>query len=358
MTLAFKAYFRDHFRSKLKLLLCLLIVALVLTLIYSVGGQKDEYTYYDYDDVTQVTSVHYNAYLGLQVFILIVCAYILPVLEFSLFKKRKNLDCAYALPISRRAMGLVHYFVGLICLIVPFTCSYLLNFLLLLRYPEGFYYPPVLGFYFLSLLMGTILYTFFSFLFNQANSTGDGIWFMVLWSFLFFVVVTAMDFVYLEWLEFGKQDFYYNESFLYSSDLGVCWVLLSEIQWEYSGVVEKMQNASLAALWTDIAFIKWFVLWIVVGIGSALGFVFTFGKPRAEKTQEVSESWFGFKLLIPLYAVATMITSGELFVLVVLVVAFVGYIIYRKGFHLKKWDWIMLGLLIPVGILSMIMYNW
>lgn len=355
MTPAFKAYFRDHFRSKLKLLLCLMIVALVLTLIYSVGGQKDEYTYYDYDDVTQVTSVHYNAYLGLQEFILIVCAYILPVLQFSLFKKRKNLDCAYALPITRREMGLVHYFTGLICLVVPFTCSYLLNFLLLLRYPEGFCYPPVIGFYFLSLLMGIILYTMFTFLFNQANSTGDGIWFMVLWSFLFWLVAVALDVVYYEWFSFGS--IYYN-SLIDDPSLGISWGPFNAMQWEYSGVVEKMQNASLTALWTDIPFIKWFVLWITVGIGSALGFVFTFGKPRAEKTQEVSESWFGFKLLIPLYAVAAMISSGGLFVLVVLIVAFVGYIIYRKGFHLKKWDWIILGLLIPVGILSMIMYNW
>jgi hypothetical protein len=140
--------------------------------------------------------------------------------------------------------------------------------------------------------------------------------------------------------------------------LGIAWIPLTEMQWRYSEVVEKIENTSLAALWTDPVFIKWFVLWIVVGIGSALGFVFTFGKRRAEKTQEVSESWFGFKLLIPLYAIAAMITYGDLFVLVVLIVAFVGYIIYRKGFHLKKWDWIMLGLLIPVGILSMIMYNW
>lgn len=356
MTPAFKAYFRDHFRSKLKLLLCLLIVALVLTLIYSVGGQKGEYTYYDYEAEIDVTYVNYNTYLGLQIFVLCVCAYILPVLQFSLFKKRKNLDCAYALPISRRAMGLVHYFTGLIILVVPFTCSYLLNFLLMLRYPEGFYYPPLIGFYFLSLLMGTIMYTFFTFLFNQANSTGDGIWFIVLWSFLFFAVLTALDVVYFEWFEFGKLDFYYNESFLYSSDLGVSFAFLGEIQLEYAGVIEKSQYSSLTALWTDPVFIKWFVLWIVVGIGSALGFVFTFGKRRAEKTQEVSESWFGFKLLIPLYAIAAMISSGDLFVLVVLIVAFVGYIIYRKGFHLKKWDWIILGLLIPVGILSMFLY--
>ena len=346
MTPAFKAYFRDHFRNKIKLLLCLLIVALVLTLIYSVGGQKDEWTYYDYEAEINVTNVNYNTYFGLQIFVLCVCAYILPVLEFSLFKKRKNLDCAYALPISRRAMGLVHYFTGLIFLIVPFTCSYLLNFLLLLRYPEGFYYPPLIGFYFLSLLMGTILYTFFTFLFNQADSTGDGIWFMVLWSFLFGLVANALDLVRYEY--FGKNDYY---SLIDDSSFGIAWIPLSEIQWRYSEVVEKIENTSLAALWTDPVFIEWFVLWVVVGIGSALGFVFTFGKRRAEKTQEVSESWFGFKLLIPLYAIAAMITSGGLFVLVVLIVAFVGYVIYRKGFHLKKWDWIILGIMSVVALL-------
>lgn len=342
MTPTFKAYFRAHFRSKIKLLLCLLIFALALTSISAFDGQKSEYSYYDRDDVL-VHHVYYYTNLGLQVFILCALAYILPVLEFSLFKKRKNLDCFYALPVSRKAMGMVHYFTGLILLIVPFTFSYLLNFLMMLRYPEGFYYPPLLGLYFLSLLMATVIYTVFTFLFNQANSTGDGIWFIVLWSFILGFAVEAVNTVLWAW-----------PAGMSHTDLGIPWFVLMELEWVYSAVIEKSQNADLSVFWMDLECYAWFVIWIFLGIGSAVGFVLSFGRRRAEKTQEISDSWFGYKLLIPVFAVAAMICWYDLAALIALIMAFVGYIIYRKGFRLKKWDWIILGILTVIAIICIL----
>ena len=156
MSPAFTTYFRDHLRSKSKLLLCLVVFALVITLVYAVSGQRYEYTYWNYETDTQITKVSYDSCLGTPLFFLIVCSCVIPVTEFSFFKKRRNLDCAYALPISRREMGIVHYITGLICLIVPYTCSYVCNFLLLLRYPEGFIYEPLVGYFFLNLLVKNI----------------------------------------------------------------------------------------------------------------------------------------------------------------------------------------------------------
>lgn len=361
MSTSFKAYFRDHFRSKRKVLLCALIFALALTFIYSIGGQKYEFIRYEYvDDETYIehTAVYYDSYLGLQTIILCTLAYSLPVLEFSFFKKRRNLDCAYALPISRREMGLVHYFTGLLCMIIPFVSSYLLNFLLLLRYPEGFYYPPLAGYFFLNLLIGIILYSVFTFVFNQANSTGDGVWFIILWSFAFGFVAETVRVFLRDWLNLGKMELGSMNLLSDDSAYGISWGLLSDIQWKYTQVIEKTQSASISELWSDLVFVKWFVLWILLGIGSVLGFVFSFGKRGAEQTQEVSDSWFGFKLLIPLYAICGMVVYRGLFVLVIWILAFVGYIIYRKGFHLKKWDWIILGTLIPWAILCGTMYSW
>ena len=91
MTAAAKSYFRYHLRSKWKLLLCIIVIALVLT-AWNSAEQKYEGTRY----------VNYYCTLGISLAVLVVCSCILPITEFSIFKKRRNLDCFYGLPISRR----------------------------------------------------------------------------------------------------------------------------------------------------------------------------------------------------------------------------------------------------------------
>lgn len=370
MSPAFKAYFRDHFRSKTKLLICLVVFALMLTLITAVGGQRSEYTYTDYETDTEITRVSYDSCIDLQQRILIICSFIIPVIEFSFFKKRRNLDCAYALPISRREMGAVHYLTGLICLIVPFTCSYLCNFLLMLRYPEGFAYAPLLGFYFLNLLLSITVYSLFVFVFNQANSTGDGIWFIILWSFLLALILAAVDsfstMVYdtFIWEKENSDAIYeayskWSDKWLIDPGFGLPWGLQYEMSWVYEAAIEKANDSwesrRIAELWKDSHFVVMFAVWILGGIGSAVSFVLSFGKRRAEKTQEVSDSWFGFKVLIPVYGFLINIASSGVLLLGVTIMTFVGYLIYRKGFHLKVWDWIMMGLILIGSVVLLIL---
>ena len=368
MSPAFTTYFRDHLRSKSKLLLCLVVFALVITLVYAVSGQRYEYTHWDYETDTEITKVSYDSCLGVPLFFLIVCSCVIPVTEFSFFKKRRNLDCAYALPISRREMGIVHYITGLICLIVPYTCSYVCNFLLLLRYPEGFIYEPLLGYYFLNLLLSIAVYSLFVFVFNQANSTGDGIWFIILWSFLLLLILSTYnsfsEIVYDTFLMDENSETRYEEYSLWAakwqvdSSYGLPWGLLSQMNWIYGGVVEKAENRSLDELWRERDFLVFFVVWLLIGIGSVFGFVLSFGKRKTEKTQEVSDSWFGYKVLIPLYAFLTNLGSGGLSILAIMIVSFVGYLIYRKGFHLKLWDWMMMGLILVGSIvLNIVLYG-
>ena len=69
-----------------------------------------------------------------------------------------------------------------------------------------------------------------------------------------------------------------------------------------------------------------------------------------EKTEEISDSYFGFRTLIPIYAISAMILSESSNYIILWVIfellTFIGYTIYRRGFHYKKSDVITMCMLL------------
>ena len=330
----FKEYFRSHLKENIRPMIYILAAVLVMTFLISAGSQ--EVSYLDY--ATQKWETEYYATLYVPVLFLCILAYILPVMEFSFFKKRINLDCAYSLPISRRAMGTVHYLTGLMILFGVFTLSYLLNFGLLLTKEPGVYdFVPMIAHYFLCLPLGFSLYAVMVFVFNQANTRGDGIWFMVLYTFVFTLILVA-GIMIIENLGLWPEDYWYIMEGAY---VAMSWGTIDTMTTAYQSVVQ-LSAGSIAELWGEPAFIAGFVFWIAAGIGAAVGFFRTFGKRRMEKTEEISDSFFGFRTLIPIYAVTGMIAFevGDSIILWVIIELFalLGYTIYRRGFHYKKSD--------------------
>ncbi len=322
----FKEYFRSHLKANLRPIIYILAVVLLLTYLFGVNLQPTM----DYDYNIRDVVPYYQATLGIPVTFLCVLAYVLPVMEFSFFKKRINLDCAYALPISRRAMGVVHYLSGLVILFGTFTLSYLLNFLLMLSRGPGHYsFLPLLPHYFLSLLLGFALYSVMVFVFCEANTKGDGIWFMLLYTFVFSLVVSALG------------------GGVVSSSLSIPWMTIFDLTAYHGDLVSITKpEMSMMNYWGDPVCVGWFIFWVTVGIGAALGFFFTFGKRRMEKTEEISDSYFGFRTLIPIYAVAGMLVFPAsvlvLFWFIIELFALLGYTIYRRGFRYRKSDIVIL----------------
>ena len=323
-----KSYMRSHLRDSLKTLLYLVAFSVAVTLIFS--GSNQCYPNEDYiDGEWIVTGYYYSSMLGIPVTILAISCFALPVLEFSFFKKRRNLDCAYALPISRREMGIVHYLTGLLLLVIPYTCSYLINFLLMLRYPGAFDYRLLFEHYILCMLLGICIYSVYVFVFNEANSTGDGVWFIILWTFVFYLIARAL---------FGIS--YYDNL----SEMGISFMALNGFTASYMDIIDGDRVALTADIWENTKGMIYISLWLVLGILSMIGHYLTFGKRPAQHTEEVSDSWFGYRVMIPIYAVCGMVLWQDIGAwLIVEVIAVVGYMIYRKGLHLKKSDWISLA---------------
>ncbi len=326
----FKSYFSAHARSNFKPLIYIVIIVLSLSFIMGITGQP----YEEWDHAAGALIKDYHATLYVPVLFMCVLCYVLPVMEFSFFKKRRNLDCAYALPISRRAMGLVHYLWGAITLIGTFTLSYLTNFILLLsRGVEYFNFPPMIGHYFLCVLLGLALYSIMVFVFNDANTASDGIWFMLLWSFVFILAIAAIETVTDNWRIF-EADY-----------CAIPWGTVDLMTTTYQYIVEK-NNLEFATFWQKPECIIWLVAWLLIGIAAAVGSYLTFGKRRMEKTEEISDSFLGFRVLIPVYAITGMLafaSIGVIFWVIIEMLAFVGYTIYRRGFHYKKSDLIILA---------------
>lgn len=324
-----KAYLRDHIRDNLKSFLYIIVICMAITFVFAINGQIS---------INYKNELEYASFIGVPATLLIICAYVIPVMEFSIFKKRVNLDCLYALPIKRRELAVVHYITGLLMLVIPYTLSYLLNALLLLRAPEAFDFSPLLPYYFVSLALGISQYSVFVFVFHKANTKGDGIWFIILWSFVLVLVLGALR-------EMDIID-------VYQTQFGIPWGLLTELTPGYSYLIEGIPEWSTWSpdeMWENNQ-IVWFIFWILAGIAATVGFLFDFGKQRTEKTEEISNSIFGYKVLIPVYAIAGMITfyvsDTPVFWLIIEIIAILGYTIYRRGFHYKKSDIIILILLI------------
>ncbi len=330
----FKQYFRSHLKANIESMIYIFLVAILLTFLIGISIQPT--SYYDFNTAQRIKT--YQSTLYIPVIFISILAYVLPVTEFSFFKKRINLDCAYALPISRKAMGAVHYLTGLISLCGAYTLSYLTNFILLLSRGEGYFnFTPMIGHYILCLIIGFAIYSIMVFVFNEANTKGDGIWFMILYTFVIALAITTIRRIIDD-----------NGRFIDANNL-IPWGLFIKINSSYQSIVE-IHVADRMKFWSSPESVKWFIIWMNLGIASAVAFILRFGNRRMEKTEEISDSYFGFRTLIPIYAISAMIlteSSNYIILWVILeLLTFIGYTIYRRGFHYKKSDVITMCMLL------------
>ena len=321
-----RAYIKERARLTLLPLIYLSIAAVVITFVCAYGTQKTEYG----------NSANYYAQLQLPLTVLIILSYVTPVFSFRIFKCRRNLDCLFALPISRRALAVIHYFVGLIILLVPFSLSYLTNFLLLLRYSAFLELEYTVPCYFLCVFACVVMYTVFVFVFNEGNTVGDGIWLMLLWTFICACVAGAIN-VFVEEI-LGK----YNR-YSYTVSFGIIFYCIWSIVQRYNLFVIGGTRSYDVTLETII---NYQLLWLALAVAAFVLFLLFFDSKRTEKTEEITDSYFGFRVLVPLYAITGMMAfevwDEPIFWAIIEALAFAGYAVYRRGLRYKRRDVIFL----------------
>ena len=284
----------------------------------------------------------YRLYLDYASGLMLALCFLAPIWFFSGFKKRRNLDTVYSLPIGRRALGGVHYLAGLLSIWIPVTVSYMFTVITALADGASAYinFGWLILHFVSTLLCGWLLYSFYLFFYCEGNSVGDGCVFMLSWTVLPYWICEFMDILG------GASELVPP---VFANDL------LSALK---AGI--EIDNKVVSGFFAQSKNIVLLLVWLAVGIGITALFFYRFRSKHTEKAGAVSDSLVGYSLIIPLFIIPTVIhttydygTKGWTLnienepgaVLLGLAAAFIAYTIFRRGVRYKKSDWCVLGVI-------------
>ncbi len=309
-------------------------------------------------------------------FILCVLFTIVPMLEFHGFKNKRNLDTVLSFPISRFKTSLAHFINGYLHATLAYSAMFLLVYVFLEMNTDYFSLGYMLPYYLLSLVCGFVIYSFFSFIFNKANTTADGVILSLAWIIVPFLLLFALQFltqrIQIEYIveQFGENNpiKYYHKtihqtipalnriedywSFVYMPIYNVSEIFEIFIESNrYKGsfdshITQRMMEDSYM-----------FAVWGLIGVASAIGYFVNASSKQIERAGERCESLFGYKFVIPLIGYSILITNDATeatdkptALLMTLILMFIGYVIYQRNIKFKKQHYIMLALAVAVFI--------
>ncbi len=277
---------------------------------------------------------------------------LIPMLELSGFKNRRNLDTLYFFPIKRVKMAAVHYISGFIQVFVIYSVTFFAAYAHLALQTNYFSLGYMIIYYLLSLLLGLVMYSVFAFIFLQANSVADGVLFSVLWMFVIALVLwVAQNEIIIPAIT--PENYLMRREFV-SSGWGIVYAPINNLTVIFQDLIEINRDTTwdyFSEQYRKEAYM--FFIWGAVGIAAAVGYFVTFVKKGAHQAGEISDSPFGYKMLIPVYGYMLMILLGsEDIILTALIFALmiIGYVIYRRGFKFKTSDLVATG----CGIIALI----
>ncbi len=218
-------------------------------------------------------------YIGM---VLLVIAAVVRCFSFKM--DRRSVDCFFALPIKRWKQYLVRTLLGLCLVAVPLTIAYWLGFLVLALRPNNPYdlvwFVPA---YFAMLYFGILLFGFFSFVYTRANTIGDGLVYILAYILVFYIISSSLYYLSVyDWRVEDYMDIFGGSRFL------------EALVWR----IRRSDKAWDITLPFGIAIFP-----TALGV---LGYILQFAllpKDKAENAGQISESWFGYKTLIPVYVV-------------------------------------------------------
>ncbi len=318
--MAFNKYLRYRLKSTAlrSLLLCAASVIITFSFIY-----EDMHGYSK------------NNCIGIFVFLLGALATLLPILETAPFKNRRNLDTLYSMPISRRGLAAAHYLGGLIQMLFIFSVTFGTGMIFISAYNETLDLAPLAVFYPAMLVFGWIIYSFFSFLFAEANTVIDGIIISTLWLGAGVILILSVGSLIPNLSSSKVETISYNANVYYPIYEIFKFFRRCIASSEYYGY-----EPLTAQNWFDL--LSGIHMWFFIGGGAAYGYFRTMTRKAAQKAGEITDSPFGYKILIPICAFSLFIISADessaILAVLTLAAAFIGYIIYRRSFKPRLRD--------------------
>lgn len=278
-------------------------------------------------------------------------AAVVPVWMFAYKMKKRSVDLYYALPLKRGQVLRVKYLLGLFAVYAPYTVAFFLGVLAaLLKYPlnaiAGEYY---LAAYFASLPAIFCIYSITGFVFTRANRIIDGIAFVIFWMVALIVVTGALGrFVHVIF-----EDLYSPIAPLSKvSDYFSMRVEIPNATERYSS--EYIANMAVG-----------FTLTGLMTVAATVLLFLTERKSKAENIGGVSESPFGYKVMIPLLTVCILISTQmveniyQIFMAVIIAsAAFMLTALYRHTFKIGKVQAIIFASSVGLGVVLSIIASY
>lgn len=342
---SFKQYLFHRIKATwiLTAVLCLFAIIITATTVKVYNYTYWEMVYNEMGEPTKEEVLRENVRVqNLGTIFYILCGFcsVVPVLELSGLKNKRNADTIYSLPIDRRKMGAAHFTNGFLQILAVYLCMAVTASIPLIKngaeYLHLQFLPPLM---LLPIPAALLLYAYYSYLFNEANSTVDGCLFIASGTFMPLILYATC------------QNYSYYENGVHVS------TILDKIDelayFPYFPIIKIVDvfDGGLRNLRVEHYYdgydILMITVWCVIGLLAALGFYFTFDRKRVENIGNISSSWVGYKTSIPLcmFAITSLVSyQSDLYLVVICaVVAVIGYMLYRKSFKLKWYDFASIG---------------
>lgn len=271
--------------------------------------------------------------------LVIILAIVIPIYEFSFKMKKISIDQMYSMPIKREKLYITKYLVGLIEIIIPITISFLFMVLLIICKEHMYKTLLFIPYYFGLIIITTILYTLVVFIFTRCNTIIDGVVLIGLYSLVFLLLFTAIR-TRINW-----SFLQYISSFSIFSPLTTFDDYLGSLICN-NNPSERIINELMWSLIIEI--ILFFIMTVL--------FFVLLKKQKAEDAEQISNSYFGYNLMIPLYLFSIFtieINASQTLIIIILALigAYIGYIIKNRSFKPKKMDLILTGVSVVCSIL-------
>ena len=300
-----------------------------------------------------------NAGIGTFTAILCILCSVVPVMQFSYRMKMNSADLYYSLPVGRVNLMLARVLIGLFLVFVPYTLAYWLGVACVAMREPHFAFLWHLVYFVVSVPLGVGLFGVIAFLFTRGNTVLDGIAFAALWSCLlplivmFFVprVYVGGDPALPEYLHYYSYAQYAPMFFDYSP--------LAYTAGAFHSLACRDVLSTLSCQALPIVL----PLGVAEGIAAYVGLFVRADRDKAENAGQISSSWFGYRVLNPLYIALLFAAVGKVMggdVAMCVIVAVVGaalYFLYRRSFRLRKEEVISYVLAVVVGIAALMLIH-
>ena len=97
------------------------------------------------------------------------------------------------------------------------------------------------------------------------------------------------------------------------------------------------------------------IVFSILGVAACIGQYFMSLRFKSEDAGQRSESWFCYKVMLPVLLISTMFSIQNIIVaIIILLSTYLAYVLYKRSFKLDKKTWIIFACVMVLEITSFI----